>query len=294
MEQDNRTLVFQVDSEIVKKQRKQSNYRIEYNQENAKNVCAIYFGSNDIYFPNTEASFKYSIIEANRYEWVHQKIAGVKKHIFLRDIYKQWYLAGINDEINTPEKLFDWLRIQTDGYKIYTVGSSAGGYAAILYGALLNADKVYAFNPQLELNSLLETSEEINPLIYRLQNSELRKYYDLLPIVVESKNHNIFYFVSIDSPCDKTQYQHLQENAGNGILKTIRFKSSHHGIPFPKIALKKVLNSKIQDLINDARRVHNPIIYSINKVGLYTTITGLIKQISTLFFKKYKQFKQKR
>ena len=268
MEQDNRTLVFQVDSEIVKKQRKQSNYRIEYNQENAKNVCAIYFGSNDIYFPNTEASFKYSIIEANRYEWVHQKIAGVKKHIFLRDIYKQWYLAGINDEINTPEKLFDWLRIQTDGYKIYTVGSSAGGYAAILYGALLNADKVYAFNPQLELNSLLETSEEINP--------------------------NIFYFVSIDSPCDKTQYQHLQENAGNGILKTIRFKSSHHGIPFPKIALKKVLNSKIQDLINDARRVHNPIIYSINKVGLYTTITGLIKQISTLFFKKFKQFKQKR
>lgn len=94
------------------------------------------------------------------------------KHIFIRDVFKQWYLAGINSNINTPEKLIEFLRKETEGYHTVMLGSSAGAYAAILYGSLLQTKKVLAFNPQYELKSLLNrSSEKINPLVFRLEKS---------------------------------------------------------------------------------------------------------------------------
>ena len=63
---------------------------------------------------------------------------------FVRDVYKQWYLKGVNAEIDSIEKLYEFLKAETEGYQIVTVGSSAGGYAAVLFGYLLNATKVLA------------------------------------------------------------------------------------------------------------------------------------------------------
>lgn len=66
--------VFQTDSEIVRQvYETQDNYLIEYDEIGQKNWCAIYFCSNDIYYPNTEDIFRKRIIEKNFFEWYADK-----------------------------------------------------------------------------------------------------------------------------------------------------------------------------------------------------------------------------
>lgn len=165
--------MFQINSEIVRSVYiNQQNYKIEYNNSCKKNICAIYFSSNDIYYPNNEEIFRKRIVEKNFFEWYNTRI-NARKHIFLRDIFKQWYLEGINAELDSPEKIFEWLKRETEGYEVVTVGSSAGGYSAVLYGSLLKAQKVIAFNAQFSLKAIAdESGEKCNPLVYKYKNTD--------------------------------------------------------------------------------------------------------------------------
>ena len=96
----------------------QSNFLIEYNENIVqKKICAIYFSSNDIYYPNDENTFRKKIVEKNFYEWYNTRIENAHKHIFIRDIHKQWYLSGINAEVNTPEKLLNFYGLRQQDMK---------------------------------------------------------------------------------------------------------------------------------------------------------------------------------
>lgn len=268
--------VFQTDSDIVNQVYKENdNYIIEYNEAGDKKYCAIYFSSNDIYYPNSEDIFRKRIVEKNFFEWYNTRIEKAYKHIFVRDVFKQWYLCGINSKINTQEKLFDFLKEETKGYKTINIGSSAGGYAAILYGSLLDVEKILAFNPQFEIDSLLlSTSESVNPLIFRYKETK-RKYFDIKDIIYN--NTKIFYFLSLDSKWDFEQNLHIGDKKD---IFRIKFSTSHHGIPFLKVALNKVLNLESDVLIKlSGNHNHNPILFTIKMVGIKKTIKGLYKQI---------------
>ncbi|MFR9547138.1 MAG: hypothetical protein SNJ29_16420 [Rikenellaceae bacterium] len=275
--------VFQTDSDIVNDVYfNQSNYLVEYDDKcSSTEYCAIYFCSNDIYYPNREDIFRKRIVEKNFFEWYGSRVAKAHKHIFIRDIFKQWYLSGINSTINDPEKLEAFLKEATKGYKTIMVGSSAGGYAAILYGSLLHASRVIAFNPQFEINSLLKKSNEtIDPLLFRLRDSSVSKYYDIVPIINSAVP--IYYIYSDSSPWDASQKKHVGELDN---LYEIPFNSKHHGIPFLKVALNVVLNLTEKDFIKYQNNRQNPIIFTIKMVGVIETFTGLIKQL----YKSYKK-----
>lgn len=179
---------FKTDSDIVQKAYKEyPNYLIETNKpvENNK-VCAIYFTSNDLYYPDNEETFKACVIEKNSFEWYGNRIQKACKHIFVRDVCKQWYLTGVNHTINSPERLLDFFQKETAGYQVITVGSSAGSYAATLYGVLLQAAKIMVFNSQFELHSLLpRNAKRANPLIYRIfKNHKREKYFNIYQILI--------------------------------------------------------------------------------------------------------------
>lgn len=274
---ESKDYVFQVDSEIVKDvYLNNDNYLITYNEDCMdKSSCAIYFSSNDIYYPNSEDVFKKKIVEKNFFEWYETRIKNNYKHILLRDVHKQWYLSGINGEISSPEKLLNFLVKETKNYIITTVGSSAGGYAAVLYGSMLKAKKAIVFNAQFEINSLLDkSSAKVDPFIFKYRNLPVSKYYDIKPFI--HKELNLFYFLSTVSEWDAEQHEHVKEVTS---INVIPFKTKHHGVPFLKIALYRVINLENEKLRKFTKLNNNPIIFTIRMVGILKTIRGAIKQL---------------
>lgn len=270
------SVVFQTDSKIVNDiYSNKDNYNIEFDHSNKNNYCVLYFSSNFIYFPNNAESFTKSIVEENRYEWTNQKFIFAHKHIFLRDIKKQWYLTGVNHKLNSPSSLLEFLKSETANYKIITIGSSAGGYAAVLYGQLLNAEKTYCFNAQFELLSLLKNSNEsIDPIIFRhRQDVCLLPYYDLRNFIHNPSS--VYYFISLYSSWDNSEYDHVKDLG----MKTILFKTAHHGVPFPRVALKKLFESNFDEIYHIINKPINPIIFSIQIVGFFSTFSFLLKVI---------------
>lgn len=272
----NNAFVFQTDSELARiAYQTKDNYLIEYDEAQSKEYCAVYFSSNDIYYPNTEKALCNSIFELNKFEWFNLRVPYASKHIFIRDIHKQWYLTGINSIIDSPDKLLHFLRDETAGYEITSLGSSAGGFAAVLYGSLLNARLILSFNGQFQIKSLLNTSQEsVNPIIFRFNRSnKYLKYFDIKPFVKESRN--IFYFFSNASLVDCEQYRHIQDMDVN----VVQFSTSHHGIPFLKCNLPVILKMTNIELALLSGKVFAPFLFSLKMVGVVNTFKGLFEQL---------------
>jgi hypothetical protein len=71
--------------------------------------------------------------------------------IFVRDLKNHWYVNGLRDVGNTVDEVCLHLTKQIASLnpsKVIIMGSSAGGFAALLYGSLLKADAILAFSPQ--------------------------------------------------------------------------------------------------------------------------------------------------
>ncbi|MDQ8195928.1 hypothetical protein QEH59_15950 [Coraliomargarita sp. SDUM461004] len=266
----------QVDSETaIEAYTELDNYRIEENPKAASNLCAIYFSSNDIYYPNTEAVLRDRILEKDRYEWYPNRIQKAQRHIFVRDIRKQWFLTGINQSISSIPLLCELLAEKTKGMKVVTIGSSAGGYAAILVGQYLNAQRILAFNPQFSIEDILvNSSESRDPIVFRnAADKAYRKYFD----ITEKVSERVYYFCSIRSGWDKEQLSLVEGKP----LNILRFRSSNHGIPFPRTLLQTVINLSDSQLQAISRTEHHPIAFSIRHRGFFQTLldlTGLIKK----------------
>lgn len=79
--------------------------------------------------------------------------------LFLRDITCRYYITGLKNTSKDIESTLSFIRnfAKDPKYKkIIALGCSAGGYAAILYGHLLEFDKVIAFSPQTVLTDTKE------------------------------------------------------------------------------------------------------------------------------------------
>jgi hypothetical protein len=206
---------------------KYPNYKV-LNLDNHYNKCVIYFSSNGLYYPNTEYVFEREIIEKNRFEWGKNILKCAKKVIFIRDVTKQWYLTGINSKINTIGKLYDFLKQETQGLEVICVGSSAGGYAATLFGSLLKAQCVFNFSGQFCLNHILEDpiARQKNPTLVKHENDiNYCRYYSIIDII---KNNNvpIFYFYPARCKIDIWQ-KDLVKDIEN--IYPFPFKSAIHG-----------------------------------------------------------------
>lgn len=73
------------------------------------------------------------------------------KKLLLRDRSQSWYHRGVDgfaEDIAGVEAALGRIVEREQPQKLVTVGASAGGYAALLFGRLLGADEVHAFGPQ--------------------------------------------------------------------------------------------------------------------------------------------------
>lgn len=263
--------VFQKDDVIVRNAyEKLDNYKVVFHESEGvqKDLCAVYFSSNEIYYPNTRAAFTRSIMEKDKYEWGKNSIPNAHKHVYVRDIQKQWYIEGINLDANTPEKLLHLLKKLTSGYRVYTVGSSAGGFAAMLFGSLLKAEKVYAFNSQLNLHLIMQqSSRNIDPLLFKYAKDPIRsRFYKIENFVSPSLSY--FYFQSCRSYMDIQQYESFGKKE---LINRIQFKTSNHGFPFLRTNVKYVMALNDDTLKKLSKSRIHPITFSIQIDGVFKT-----------------------
>ena len=198
--------------------------------------CCIYFSSNALWYPNTIEAFIDQVENKDKYEWYKTRVKDISRHIYVRDVYKQWYLAGINEEINDPKALLDLLRQLTDGYIVTTIGSSAGGFASIYYGYHLKADKILAFAPQISLEECLKFPPHRNPIVFETSRSGLTEFLDLRE-TVDFENKNIFLIFPSLSQQDIMQCSLLEGKNAN----IIYVRAKEHGIPCFHFTLQELI-----------------------------------------------------
>lgn len=88
------------------------------------------------------------------FEFVSTASALPGSTLFLTDIDQVWYQKGVRAVGPSIESVAAYLRgviADHDVDRVVMTGNSAGGYAALLFGALVGADVVHAFSPQTEL-----------------------------------------------------------------------------------------------------------------------------------------------
>lgn len=78
--------------------------------------------------------------------------------VFVRDLDQVWYhcgVRGLSSNISETAAALRRLIADIGAPRVVTLGTSAGGFGAILFGALIEADSVIAFSPQTFLTHRL-------------------------------------------------------------------------------------------------------------------------------------------
>jgi len=112
------------------------------------------------------------------------------KKLFLRDIRQAWYQDGVPGFGNTVDEIATHLKgqiAQQGSNRVVMIGNSAGGFAALLFGWLLEVDEVIAFSPQTFISQtqrLLHADFRWRPQIRTVQQCSKRKktYLDMATI----------------------------------------------------------------------------------------------------------------
>ena len=175
-------------SELLRREYEKDNYRL-IRTGSKTNKAIIFFSGNGLYFPNTEEEFTQKIIVNDRYEW--ENLASnrlIRKRyeliIFVRDVYKQWYVTGMNANYDNVDKTAEFLRELTRGYDVTTCGASAGGYAAVLFASLLDAERFFTFSGQFSIHHQINAQGA--PFVYNYASDIIRnKYYDIAGIMLQ-------------------------------------------------------------------------------------------------------------
>ncbi|PEE61142.1 hypothetical protein [Bacillus thuringiensis] len=170
------------------------------------------------------------------------------KKMFVRDLNTMYFYKGIYEEdavndILDMKKYLSQKLIESGAKKIAFIGNSAGGYASLLFGKLLNVDEVHAFAPPTFLdreNRILHNDNNLTEIYDRLHNEiESNLFFDLVDVFNTHKNqiegsYNIYY--DQNSRIDKLHAERM------GIFKEINLH------PFPEgghLVIKELKESGI-------------------------------------------------
>lgn len=156
--------------------------------------------------------------------------------IFIRDLDQCWYHDGLpgigNDIYSTVNYILKEIQ-SLKPKKVFFVGNSMGGYAAILFAALTGHGEVIAFAPQTFISPFLRMrygDMRWSKKIFNMYRRCLfkRKIWDLKSLLLRKKcNQKISIFVSEDDQLDYIHAVHLKNISGVSIYK---FNSGGHGI----------------------------------------------------------------
>lgn len=201
----------------------ENNYFAEYPNEGGKK-CYIFFSSNGLDKNISEEHYWKELVEHGKYEW--KSIANSLKYhndlgkiIYVRDIYKKFYIDGISSRIDSIDKLLEILRVEIEGYDVTTVGISSGGYMAVISAIELNAERAFCISGQFDVHShLRDFNVELLP-------KDKEKYLNILWLLDKNDNIPIYYFCPIGCGHDRDNYELVKLDKN---VKTFLFPDKIH------------------------------------------------------------------
>lgn len=111
----------------------------------------------------------------------------VFNHLFIRDIHNSWYHRGIPGLGRHVDEAAGTLRglIRSMGVaRVITIGQSMGGYAAIMFGVLLGAERILSFVPLSHLDpdeAIRQGDRRFLRVMHDLRANPPKSLYDDLP-----------------------------------------------------------------------------------------------------------------
>lgn len=159
------------------------------------------------------------------------------KRLFVRDLRQAWYHRGVPEYGDTLHSVADGLRAlvaQHEVERLVMAGNSAGGYAALVFGTLLEADAVLSFAPQtvLDVDILAKMGDhrwdaQLVPIAAAGQLD--RNWMDLREAIPRESDGKTRYQVFVDEELqvDRLHAQRLESLAG---LRLYRFGRGGHGL----------------------------------------------------------------
>lgn len=234
--------------------------------DNDSKICMVFCSGHGLYGkkPVTEEIFSDVLLNKNRYEWKRTAYSKklkkyVKRVIFVRDIYTQWYITGLsaqNPTIDCVIKLIDNL---SSGYEVITVGNSAGGYLAAILAEKLEAKSCFNFSGQFQLWCEWEYTPFIRDYF---EDRDREKYYDITNLHGRCNSNTIIYYFYADK-CKADVYQaSLVEKKHN--VKLFAFDEIYHGSSMYPINIPYILVSDEDKLENLYRKYESKSIGSLS------------------------------
>lgn len=153
------------------------------------------------------------------------------KSAFLRDHFAAWYHRGVVEIGPDVDSVVDCLReLETQVERVVMIGNSAGGYAALLFGALLGCE-TYAFSPQTFVDPDLlwaiddhRWDEELHALLASGRFD--RRYGDLAPVMAESSGRFEVWYGGLD----KIDEKHIERISGLEQVTVNRIEDCTHRV----------------------------------------------------------------
>lgn len=93
--------------------------------------------------------------DTTAFDFINAIIRSGNDGLLFRDRANLWYQKGVDGARGSPLEIVALInRLRGDYETVITVGSSMGGYAALLFGHLVNADKIVSVVPQLRVGAV--------------------------------------------------------------------------------------------------------------------------------------------
>jgi len=265
----------------------------EYLKNNIKRIISnkvgnsyIFPSSNGLYYPDNYLEFENKILQDDKYEWenISAYIKNAKEFHYLRDVYKQWYVKGVNYNINSIDKIINYYDnlIKNNKNDLITVGTSSGGYLSVILGIKLEAKMIFSFSGQFILEDMLN---EKNTILTKYKDDN--KYLNLDILLKNNTKSNIFYFVSDKSAVDENDLKFAMKYPK---IKIFIFDNNVHGIPFFPFVLKYLLVKNENEIFDIHKKYNgkiiNPIEFSIYICGKWNFIKEYLKYVKFRIYKK--------
>jgi len=156
--------------------------------------------------------------------------------IFIRDFSQCWYqdgLPGISEDIYSTATYIRRQIEQIKPDKVFFVGNSMGGFAAILFAGLIDKGEAIAFAPQTFISPFLRLKHRDTRWLKQISNTYRkslfkRKVWNLKPFLLRSNSRNkISIFVSKADKLDRIHASHIADIPGVNVYE---FDTGGHGI----------------------------------------------------------------